>query len=245
MRAPPRALPPARADLPNARSPQARLRPSTNRERGEDGDEPCRQPPDVPASPGRHNFLAGAITQARSRVQRLRGAAGERLHCTTITSHCRPQMLYDAVRIHLPGRKGFEIWPRLTCKSAGGGEARENGDDADVGSGGVLGARGFVAGAAGGGARPARRRDRRRGARRHHRRRAGPRPAARLRAPRSAPRPARSSPRKRSGGRAAITGGGAVATTAIRTAPGCRCSRAIAPTESRPAVDRRGRRPSR
>jgi hypothetical protein len=51
-------------------------------------------------------------------------------------------------------------------------------------------------------------------------------------------RPAPSSPTKRSGAPAAITGGMAAAITSIRTVPGCRSRRIIAATEPGAAVVR-------
>src|SRR5580700_1129905 len=71
------------------------------------------------------------------------------------------------------GRSRYK--PATFTRRATAEEARENGYDAQFGSGDAVGIVGFTAGAAGGGARSTGRRDHRWRAGRHYRRRGGPR----------------------------------------------------------------------
>src|SRR5580700_2143424 len=126
------------------------------------------------------------------------------------------------------GRSRYK--PATFTRRATAEEGRENGYDAQFGSWDAVGVVGFAAGAAGGGAGSTGRCNHRWRAGRYYRRRGVVR-AAPLPGRRSGLRPAPSSPAKRSGAPAAITGGTAAATTNIRMAPGSRSRRIIAATE--------------
>ena len=202
------------------------------------GTDQQRQGPHINATPPESSGFSRKLSQRRSRVFRdvraRRGNAAERGEKTPPTRAPWPAIV-------VPGAERCLVNSRPPMFYAVAGFAAANvgrvGHDADGSSGDFLGACGIDAGAAGHRTRSAAPSSAARSAR-SSAARSGMARAAPLPEPRSAPPPAPSLPLKRSAAAAAITGGTAAATTATRTAPGCRSSPVIATTEQRPATHR-------
>jgi hypothetical protein len=203
------------------------------------GTDQQRQGPHINATPPESSGFSRKLSQRRSRVfhdvRARRGNAAERGEQTPPTRAPWPAIVVPGAQRCLVNSRPPMFYAVVGFAAANVGRV---GHDADGSSGDFLGACGIDAGAAGGGTGPGRAPSSAARSARSSAARSGMARAAPLPEPRSAPPPAPSLPLKRSAATAAITGGTAAATTATRTAPGCRSSPVIATTEQRPATHR-------